>query len=179
MVLIVFILKSFNLIIERFGSFENIKKINYQGFNFLRAIFTTSACPREKRPIIFCYAEEFGKPANGLTESKEIPLVAYTGSYVWIIWRHWREVFVPEEICGDFLRKKRCLNILKPWTDLSNLLFHLNLYQMWLIFHQTELSLGDFIFRKSTPKIILCFTAAMMKSVSKEKYLYWFYNLRD
>lgn len=52
MVLIVFILKSFNLIIERFGSFENSKKINYQGFNFLREIFTTSACPREKWPII-------------------------------------------------------------------------------------------------------------------------------
>lgn len=52
MVLIVFVLKSFNLIVEGFGSFENSKKINYQGFSFLRAIFTISACPRGKRPII-------------------------------------------------------------------------------------------------------------------------------
>lgn len=51
-VLIVLFLKSFNLIVERFGSFGNSKKINYQGFNFLWAIFTISACPREKRPII-------------------------------------------------------------------------------------------------------------------------------
>lgn len=31
---------------------------------------------------------------------------------------------------GDFLGKKRCLNILKSWTDLLNSLFHLNLCQI-------------------------------------------------
>lgn len=50
--------------------------------------------------------------------------MANVGSYVWIIWSHCREGFVLEEIHGDFFGKKRCLNILKPWTDLSNLLFH-------------------------------------------------------
>lgn len=96
-----------------------------------------------------------------LLNEKKTPLVAHAGSYVWIIWSHWREAFVPEEIRRDFLGKKRCLNILKPWTDLSNLLFHWNQCQMWLIFHQTELSLGNFIFSRSTPKNHLMFLSLL------------------
>ena len=81
---------------------------------------------------------------------------------------------------GDFLGKKRCLNILKSWTDLLNSLFHLNLCQIWLIFHQTDLSTGIFIFKKINTQYhpMLSFRDAMMKSVSKGTYLYWFYNLR-
>lgn len=45
--------ESFNLIRERLGPFKNSKKINYQGFNFLKAIFTISAGPREKPACSF------------------------------------------------------------------------------------------------------------------------------
>lgn len=108
------------------------------------------------------------------------------------LWWHMQEVMsesfgtIVEELLflkrsvGDFLGKKRCLNILKSWTDLSNSLFHLNLCQIWLIFHQTDLSTGIFIFKKINTQYhpMLSFRDAMMKSVSKDTYLYWFYNLR-
>lgn len=49
MVLIVFILKSFNLIIERFGSFENIKKKNQlSGFQFSPGNFHHFSMPKRE-----------------------------------------------------------------------------------------------------------------------------------
>lgn len=62
----------FDLFLERFKSFETLRasKINYQGFNFLQAISTVSACSRDRLYInTLCYVllGEFGRVENSST----------------------------------------------------------------------------------------------------------------
>lgn len=153
MVLIVFVLKSFCLIVERFWVFWKQQENQLSGFQFSLGNSHHFSMPKRETAYNFVMLKNLASQLMVLLKVKK-SLRWHAQSRVWITWSHRREAFVPEEICGDFLGKKRYLNILQPWTDLSNSLFQLNSCQMWLIFPPTDLSLGFFIFKKSTPKSI-------------------------
>lgn len=133
--------ESFNLVVERkVWLFWKQQENQLSGFQFSLDDFTTSACPREKRPIILWCWKKSRKLANRFTTRKEIPSVASARSYVGIIWSHGRETLVPGEVCGDFLGTQRCQNILTPWIDSPDSPFDLNFCQTWLMFQPEDLS---------------------------------------
>lgn len=66
------------------------------------------------------------------------------------------------------------------WISLNLGQIYQTCYFIRLNFHQTDFYLDNFILKKSTPKSsYVPFTATVMKSVSKEKCLYWFHHLGD
>lgn len=91
--------------------------------------FRHFSMPKRETAYNFVRLRSLARQLMVFTQSTEIPLVASAGrSYVGIIWNHSRKAFVPKEVRMD-LGELRSRDVLKPRTDSSDSLFHLDFCQ--------------------------------------------------
>lgn len=108
--------------------FSKQQENQLSGFQFSLGSFRHFSMPKRETAYNFVRLKSLARQLMVFTQSTEIPLVASAGSYVGIIWNHSRKAFVPKEVRMD-LGDLRSRDVLKPRTDSSDSLFHLDFCQ--------------------------------------------------